>query len=499
MARPSRPFRRWDNKQSFTLPLNTADWLPEGHLALFIDAVVERLDLDAFYVRYDNEGRGCVPYDPRMMIRIILYGYAVGVTSSRKLERRTIEDIAFRYLAGGNTPDHHTISEFRRSNRAAVVGLFHQLLMEARKAGMARMGRVALDGTKVKANASMDRTWSADKLDKEGQKILDDLERAFDEAERIDREEDAIYGDEKEFLLPKGMRTRAEILGRMDEARRQIGEDRQRQLDEDRKREEGAAEERKRKEEEEAKKGKKLRGRKPKEPGEKRVRLKEAKRNVTDPDSRLMNVKSGYIQGYNVQLAVDMDDQMIVAVAVTQDGNDKQQLNSMLDRMEATVGLPEVTAADNGYCSRKEIEKASGRTDLFVSMCDDPGDLPPGWGEGEPPLCLSAEGVMSWKMARPSGVAIYGQRCSSVEPVNGQLKEQQGMRQFRLRGLKLVDLEAHLFAIGSNLKKMWHWPAEALEKCPGTHGKGTEGGGRRSGSCLLDRKHRLSLGISGAI
>ena len=341
MARLSWPFRRWDNKQSFLLPLNTADWLPEGHLALFIDAVVERLDLDAFYVRYDNEGRGCVPYDPRMMVRILLYGYAVGVTSSRKLERRTIEDIAFRHLAGGNTPDHHTISEFRRIHRAGLMDLFQQILMEAKKAGLACMGRVALDGTKVKANAAMDRTWSAEKLDRERESMRNGIRDFFEEAERIDREEDVIHGDEGGFLLPEGMRTRAEILGRMDEARRQIGEDRQRQLDEDRKREEGAAEERKRKEEEEAKEGKKLRGRKPKEPGEKRVRLKEAKRNVTDPDSRLMNVKSGYIQGYNVQLAVDMDDQMIFAVAVTQDGNDKQQLNSMLDRMESTVGLPD--------------------------------------------------------------------------------------------------------------------------------------------------------------
>jgi transposase len=499
MVRPSRPFRRWDNKQSSLLPLDTADWLPEGHLALFIDAVVGRLVLDAFYVPYDNDGRGCVPYDPGMMVCILLYGYAIGVTSSRKLERRTIEDIAFRYLAGGNTPDHHTISEFRRIHRAGLVDLFHQILEEARKAGMARMGRVALDGTRVKANAAMDRTWSVDKLVKERQRLLDDIKRSFDEAERIDREENVIYGDEKEFLLPKGMRTRKEILERMDEARRQIEEDRRKQLDENQLKEEEAAKERKKKEDEEARKGKKLRGRKPKELDEKQMRLKEAKRNVTDPDSRLMNTRSGYIQGYNVQLAVDMDDQMIVAVAVTQDGNDRNQLNFMLDRMEATVGLPAALAADNGYRSRPEMEAARRRTDLYIAMCDDPRDLPIGWGEGGPPLCLSAEGEMSWKMASPAGRAFYRMRSSSVEPINGQLKEQQGMRQFDLRGRPMAELEAILYAMGSNLKKMCHWPAEALEKRLGRQGKVSEGGSRGSGSCHLDRKQRPSLGISGAI
>ena len=202
----------------------------------------------------------------------------------------------------------------------------------------------------------------------------------------------------------------------MDEARRQIEEDRRRQLDGVQLKEEEAAKERKKKENEEARKGKKLRGRKPKELDEKQMRLREAERNVTDPDSRLMNTRSGYIQGYNEQLAVDMDDQMIVAVAATQDGNDKQQLNFMLDRMESTVGLPAALAADNGYRSGPEMEAARRRTDLYVAMCDDPDDLPVGWGKGGPPLCLSAEGEMSWKMASPAGRAFYRMRSSSVEP-----------------------------------------------------------------------------------
>jgi transposase len=467
MVIPSRPFRKWDNKQCHIVPIDVGDLLPEGHLALFIDDVVEDLNLDAFFARYANDGRGCVPYDPRMMVRIILYGYAIGVTSSRKLEKRTVEDIAFRYLAGGNMPDHHTINDFRTTHLDGLKDLFFQILEEARKAGMARMGRVALDGTKVKANAAMDRSWSADKLDKEEKRLRDDIKRYFDEADRVDKEENAIYGEEKEFLLPPGMRSRKEYMERIREARRQIEEDRRRQLDEKQLKEEEAAKERKKKEEEEARKGKKLRGRKPKEPDEKQTHLKEAKRNVTDPDSRLQSTRSGYIQGYNVQLVVDMDDQMIGQVRVTQDGNDRKQLNAMLDGMEATVGLPDALAADNGYASRREIELASGRVDLFIALCQDPEDLPPGWGEGPMPLCLSAMGEMSWKMASPEGRAVYHLRGCSVEPVNGQLKEQQGMRQFRLRGQRKVELEAFLYAIGSNIKKMkWH-AAAAIAKCEG--------------------------------
>jgi transposase len=468
MARPSRPFRRWDNKQSSIVPLDAGDLLPEGHLAFFIDDVIEGLDLDAFFARYDNDGRGCVPYDPRMMVRIILYGYAIGVTSSRKLEKRTVEDIAFRYLAGGNMPDHHTINDFRTTHLEGLEDLFFQILEEARKAGLARMGRVALDGTKVKANAAMDKTWSADKLDKEEKRLKDDIKRYFDEADRIDKEEDSLYGEEKEFLLPEGMRTRKEYMERIREARRQIEEDRRRQLDEEQLKEEEAAKERKKKEEEEALKDRKLRGRKPKQPDEKQMRLKEAKRNVTDPDSRLMSTRSGYIQGYNVQLVVDMDDQMIEQVRVTQDGNDRKQLNAMLDGMEATVGLPEAMAADNGYASRKEIEHARGRVDLHIALCEDLDDLTPGWGEGQMPLCLSAMGEMSWKMASLEGREVYAMRGCSVEPVNGQLKEQQGMRQFRLRGRRKAELEAFLYAIGSNLKKMWRHAAAAIEKCGGS-------------------------------
>ena len=142
---------------------------------------------------------------------------------------------------------------------------------------------------------------------------------------------------------------------------------------------------------------------------------------------------------------------------------------------------------------------ARQRTDLYIAMCDDPDDLPAGWGDGEPPLCLSAEGEMSWKMTSPAGRAIYRQRCSSVEPVNGQLKEQQGMRQFRLRGRPMAELEAHLHAIGSNIKKMWHWPAKALDKCQGERGKEVGEGGKRGGSGRLDRKQGSFLSISGAI
>jgi len=181
-----RLFRPYQPNQTFLLPPDPRDWLPEDHLSYYIDDLVEDLDLSAFHAYYDNDGRGCVPYDPRMMVRIILYGYAVGVTSSRKLEQKMVEDVAFRYLAAGNRPDFHTINAFRQRHREAMQHIFYQVLELARSAGLARLGLVALDGTKVKANAAKDNTLSKDKLDKEEQRLLDDIKRYLDEAERID-------------------------------------------------------------------------------------------------------------------------------------------------------------------------------------------------------------------------------------------------------------------------------------------------------------------------
>ena len=498
MARPSRPFRKCDTKQSFILPLNTADWLPEGHLALFIDKVVDEFDLTAFYERYDNDGRGCVPYDPKMMVRIYLYGYASGVTSSRKLEKRMIEDIAFRYLAGGNTPDHHTLSEFRRTNLKALMSLFYQILEMVKKAELADLGQVAIDGTKVKANAAMDRTWSLDKLNKEEQKLLDDLKRYFDELEKNDAAEDALYGEESGFLLPKGMRTKKEMLERIRQAKKEIEEERQRQINDHQRLDEEAAEARKKKEEEAAQQGKKLRGRPRKPLDEKQMRLKPARLNLTDMESKLMSGKSGFLQGWNVQLAVTHYSQIIGAVAVTDHGNDRQMLNFMLDRLEASGIPPDITTVDNGFASLREIEMACARTDLYIALCEDPRDLPPGWGEGEMPLCLSTMGRMSWKMASAEGRSIYGLRGSSVEPVNGQLKEQQGMRQFRLRGQFKVEAEAHLHAAGNNLKKICQWPAQAIDKCLGKRGRTEENEENRGGSALFHRKLEPLHGISGA-
>jgi transposase len=460
----SRPFRPYEPSQTFLLPPDLRDWLPEDHLSFYIDDLVKDLDLSAIFAYYDNDGRGCVPYDPRMMIRIILYGYAIGVTSSRKLEQKVVEDIAFRCLAAGNRPDFHTINAFRLRHREALQQLFYQVLDLARRAGLVRLGLVALDGTKVKANAAKENTFSKDRLDKEDQRLQDDIKRYLDEAEKIDKEEDATFGDGNGFSLPEGLRSRRERLERIREAKKQIEEDKKRQLDERDAEDKAAAEERARKEAEEAAKGKKLRGRRPKQPDEKQRQLRQAQRNTTDPDSRIMETRHGFEQSYNVQLVVDTDDQMIVAVAVTQEVTDKLQLVPMLERMEATVGLPDALVVDAGYYGQEAVRWASAKTDLYISTQSRLRELPEGWGEGPPPLCLSFKGAMSWKVASPAGRAKYRKRGCSVEPINGQIKDRQGFRQFLMRGLKKVTLEAHLVAIGSNLKKMWRRAAPAIEK-----------------------------------
>ena len=177
-----------------------------------------------------------------------------------------------------------------------------------------------------------------------------------------------------------------------------------------------------------------------------------------------METRHGFEQAYNVQLVVDADDQIIVAVEVTQEVNDKMQLVPILERMERTVGLPDALAVDAGYYGQEAVRQASIKTDLYISTQSRRRELPEGWGEGPPPLCLSPKGAMSWKVTSPAGRAIYRKRGCSVEPINGQIKDGQGFRQFLLRGLKKVTLEAHLVATGSNIKKMWRRAAGAIEK-----------------------------------
>ena len=445
-SRPKKKFQRYDPDQILLVAPNMHEWLPQNHLCYFVSDTVDGLDLSLFYARYD-EPRRSPPYDPRMMIKIFVYAYCLGVTSSRQIFQALLENVAFRVLAAGSRPDHRTICRFRADHAVALQGLFLQVLDLCQRANMVPAKAVALDGTKVKANASMAKNRTKEQLDKE---LRDYVEKVFAEAERKDKEEDELYGEENNgFSLPAHLRDRKERRERIREGLRQLKEE----ADKRKAEEEKKLADRQEKEKEEEAKGKEVRGRKPieKDP-------KPSRRNTTDPDSRTMKTRNGYVQGYNVQIAVDCSSQVIVACDVVQDGNDKHQLRRMFSQVRENLGrLPEKLLADAGYYSTKEVDGVVG-TELFIAT---KSRRKTGLDEVLPIIELggrpTTKQAMELLLGTNEGRAIYRLRGQTVEPVNGQLKDRGGMREFRLRGLDKTRTEALLASIGNNIKKLWRW------------------------------------------
>ena len=318
----AKTYRAYLPEQDLLLPPSLGDWLPEDHLAYFVSDVVDQLDLSAIESVYEEEERGQPPYHPRMMTKILLYGYCVGVFSSRRIEKRLKEDVGFRVLAAGNEPDFRTIWDFRKLHLAALQMLFDQLLQIALQAGTMKLGRVVLDGSKVKANASKHKAMSYGRMKEDQKRLKEEVKRLLAQAEATDAEEDAQYGpDRRGDELPAELARRETRLERIREAKRAL--------------EERAREQAKSKGEPEAKA-------KP-----------EAKMqyNFSDPQSRIMKGADGFVQAYNTQLAVEPDFQLIVGQQVTQEANDKQQMKPMVKVIEEQSGQkPGVVISDSGYC-----------------------------------------------------------------------------------------------------------------------------------------------------
>jgi transposase len=325
MAKSYRPYYP---DEELLLPPSLRDWLPEKHLAYFVSDVVDNLDLSAMDAVYGNEKRGQPPYDPLMMTKVLVYGYCVGVFSSRRIERRLEEDIAFRVLAADNHPNFRTISDFRKIHLQTLAGLFEQVLKIALEAGAVKVGRVALDGTKVKANASKHKAMSYDRMEEKEKQLKAEVKQILEQAEATDKEEDTRYGKEQ-----RGDELPAELERR--ETRRKRIKEAQRALEE-RARQKAVSE------------GSDPKQAKPKEKDQ---------YNFTDPESRIMKSGDGFVQGYNAQAAVEPAFQLIVGQAVTQATNDKQQMTPMMDVIEQQSGQrPEEVLADSGYCSEKNLE-----------------------------------------------------------------------------------------------------------------------------------------------
>lgn len=427
------------------LPPDLRDWLPEGHLALFIADVVSELDLSAILRKYNRaDGRGRPAYHPAMMTGLLLYAYCVGKTSSRRIEKATYEEVAFRVLSGDRHPDHDVIADFRKRNLKELSALFFEVLQLCRQAGLVKLGHVALDGTKLKANASKHKAMSYKRMCEAERKLKEEVERLLEEAERVDSEEDAKYGKgNRGDELPKELRRRESRLKKIREAKKELEAAARKEAEKKAEEAKKPIEERTRQEQE---RGRKFGGRPPRVPDPDEAKPRDnAQRNFTDPDSRIMVDKStnSFAQAYNAQAAVDSKAQVIVAADVTQDPNDKRQLVTMAEQIQRNVSdLPRNLSADTGYFSAGEINSSClEETNLLV---------PP-----EKNIHTPEAEAMRAKLDDSENRSIYRMRKAIVEPVFGQMKEGRGFCRFSLGGYENVRLEFLLIALTHNLLKLF--------------------------------------------
>jgi transposase len=429
----SKSYRPYYPDEDLLLPPSLRDWLPESHLVYFVSDVVDNLDLSAMEAVYGNEKRGQPPYDPWMMTKILVYGYCVGVFSSRRIERRLVEDIAFRVLAADNQPNFRTISDFRKIHLNTLEGLFEQVLKIALEAGAMKVGRVAVDGTKVKASASKHKAMSYDRMLEKEKQLKAEVKQLLEQAEAADAEEDKQYGkDRRGDELPAELQRRETRIKKIREARRAV---------EQRARDRALAE------------GADPKQAKPKDKDQ---------YNFTDPESRIMKGADGFVQAYNVQAAVEPDFQLIVGQTVTAAPNDKEQLLPMMGVVEQQSGQrPEEVLADSGYCSEKNLEQLDSEENPERRIIGYiAGDRQKHGEHREPcprgPLPNGSTRVdrMKRKLKTKVGKAVYAARKAIVEPVFGQIKQARGFRQFLLRGIKKVRGEWSLLCLTHNILKL---------------------------------------------
>ena len=441
----SKTYLPYEPDQQLLLPAALQEWLPDDHLAYFISDVVDQLDMSEVTARYERERRGGPPYHPRMMVKVLLYGYCVGVASSRRIAQRLHEDIAFRVLAANNTPDFRTISDFRKDNLDALSGLFIQVLALCQRAGLVKLGHVSLDGTKVKANASKHKAMSYGRMKEREAQLAAEVTELLRQAQAADDEEDRRYGkDKRGDELPEELAFREGRLEKIREAMAALEAEAQ-----------AAAEQA------EAEGGKR--------PG---VPDDKAQRNFTDTESRIIPAPGGkdFLQGYNCQAVVDSAHQVIVAARATNQTSDKQQAAAMMEETIDNVGaVPREVSADAGYYSAKAVDElyALGVDPFVAPEQTRHGRVVPPAPRGRIPSHLSPRDRMRRKLQTRRGRQRYALRMQTVEPVFGQIKQGRGFRQFLLRGLEKVNGEWSLICTGHNLLKLFRFGVNLHRKARG--------------------------------
>lgn len=424
----SKTFRPYEPGQLLLLPPSLSEWVPEKHLARFVDELVDGLDLTAIEDTYDEE-RGYPPYHPRMMVKVLLYAYATGTYSSRRIATKLEDSVALRFLAAGNQPDFRTVSDFRKRHGKALSDLFGQVLRLCKKAGLVKLGRVAVDGTKIQANASKHKAMSYGRMKSAEEALQREADELLRRAEQTDEDEDRRHGkDKRGDELPDELAHREGRLKKIREAMAAL---------------EAEAKEKARAE------GKDSRKAAPED---------SAQRNFTDPESSIQKTGQGYIQGYNAQVAVDERAQVIVSQHVTSMQPDVNELISVLKRIPKLLrAKPRQVLADAGYWSEANVDALEEMgVDPFIATKrrkhSDP--LPPA-PRGRPPKNLSPKQRMARKLLTVRGRAMYAWRKILPEPVFGQIKHARGFRQFLRRGLQSVQQEWSMICTVHNLLKLY--------------------------------------------
>jgi len=424
----SKTFRPYEPDQLMLLPPALSDWMPENHLARFVSELVDGLDLSAIENTYSEE-RGFPPYHPRMMVKVLLYGYATGTYSSRRIETKLQDSVAFRFLAAGNQPDFRTISDFRKRHGEALSELFGQVLRLCRKAGLVKLGRVAVDGTKIQANASKHKAMSYGRMKSTEAALQREADDLLRRAEQTDEEEDRRHGkDQHGDDLPGELAYREGRLKKIREAMAALKA--------------------------EAKEQARAEGQDPRraKPDDK------AQRNFTDPESRIQKQGQNYIQGYNAQVAVDGHAQVIVSQHVTSMQPDVNELVPVVKRIcKLLHAKPKQVLADAGYWSEANVdalEKMGADPFIATQRRKHSDPLPPA-PRGRPPKGLSPKQQMARKLLTVRGRAIYAWRQILPEPVFGQIKHARGFRQFLRRGVQRVGQEWSMICTVHNILKLY--------------------------------------------
>jgi transposase len=444
----SRIGREPDRRQGFLLPVDMADWVPETDLVHLLLDAVDLMDLSRFEAHYTKRGAGAPPFAPRLLVSVLLYAYASGHRSSRQIERLCGRDAGFRLIVGAQVPDHSVIARFRKRHRGDLETLFVEILKLCHAAGLVRVGVVALDGTKVKANAALDANRTARSLAEEVASMLA-------QAEAVDAEEDTRLGLRRGDELPEGLADRSQRLARLKACRERLEREALQQAARQQEKIDARAAE-------EQATGRRKRGRKPR-PARANVDA-EAKANPSDPDSRIMKSRRGYLQGYNAQAVVTRD-QIIVASGVTQQANDVHQLVPMIDRALAVVETVMgenarigSALADAGYWSHENAALETADCEYLIATTKDwkqrkaMRDAPP--PRGRIPKAMTARDRMERKLLTRRGRGLYRLRGQTVEPVFGQMKVNQGADAFMMRGHQECEGEWSLHCAAHNLRKL---------------------------------------------